>query len=320
MRSGLLLAFTVAITASFVSDHYGGPVMLYALLIGMAFNFLAKHEQCQAGIEFSTTHVLRLGVALLGVRISFADLQVLGFASVALVIGILVVTILAGSLIGRLCRLDLPKSLLSAGAVAVCGASAALAIASVLPKGEGNARHTIVTVVTVTALSTFAMVFYPVLAGMFDFDDIQAGIFLGASIHDVAQVVGAGYSFSDPAGETSTIIKLIRVACLAPLVLVISLVFRSSDGGSRVGIPPFLLAFCALIVINSLGLIPEALGNALAQGSRWLLVIAVAALGVKTSLAEVTEVGRWPFIAMTLQTALLAAIALAVIFLLGPRV
>ena len=120
--------------------------------------------------------------------------------------------------------------------------------------------------------------------------------------------------------RTSTIIKLIRVACLAPLVLVISLVFRSAGGASRVGIPPFLLAFCVLILVNSFGVIPEALGNALAQASRWLLVIAVAALGVKTSLAEVTEVGRWPFIAMALQTALLAGIALAVIFLLGPRV
>ena len=318
MRSGLLLAFTIAVAATFISDHYGGPVMVYALLLGMAFNFLAKHENCQAGIELSTTHVLRVGVALLGVRISFADLEVLGWSSVALVVGALVTTMLAGSLIGRLCRLDLPRSLLSAGAVAVCGASAALAIASVLPKNAANARHTIVTVVTVTGLSTFAMIFYPVLAGLLGFDDIQAGIFLGASIHDVAQVVGAGYSVSDPAGETSTVIKLIRVACLAPLVLVISLLFRNADGQSRVGMPVFLVAFCALVLVNSFGLIPDAAASVIGELSRWLLVIAVAALGVKTSLAEVAEVGRWPFIAMSLQTALLALVTLAMILFLAP--
>lgn len=317
MRSGLLLVLTIAVAATFVSDHYGGPVMVYALLIGMAFNFLASHEDCRGGIEFSTTHLLRVGVALLGVRISFADLEVLGWSSVALVVGTLGLTILVGSVIGRLCRLDLPRSLLSAGAVAVCGASAALAIASVLPKTEANARHTIVTVVAVTTLSTFAMIFYPVIAGSLGFNDLQAGIFLGASIHDVAQVVGAGYSVSDPAGETATVIKLIRVACLAPLVLMISLIFPNAQGKYRAGIPLFLVAFCALVVTNSFGLIPDLLREATAQASRWLLVIAVAALGVKTSLAEVTEVGRWPFIAMVLQTVLLAAIALGAILTIG---
>ncbi len=220
---GLLVAALIALAVRFLSDHLGGPVMLYALLVGMAFHFLADDARFLPGLRVASRHVLRLGVALLGLRITTADVAALGWAVIGLVLTGVAVTILAGWGIGKACGLRNSHAVLSAGAVAICGASAALAIASVLPKHEHHERNTILTVAAVTALSTVVMVIYPVFVSWLGYDDTTAGIFLGATIHDVAQVVGAGYIVSVETGDTSTLIKLVRVACLVPVVIAISL-------------------------------------------------------------------------------------------------
>jgi uncharacterized integral membrane protein (TIGR00698 family) len=189
---GLLISATIALAVRFVSDHLGGPAMLYALLFGMAFNFLNEDQRFARGIRFASRNILRFGVALLGIRITTAEVMELGWPAVALVAGGVLATILVGWLIGRVGGLKNDQSILSAGAVAICGASAALAIASVLPSHKDHERNTILTVAGVTALSTVAMVAYPVLVSYLSYDDITAGIFLGATIHDVAQV-GPGF-------------------------------------------------------------------------------------------------------------------------------
>ena len=216
---GLLLSATIALAVRFVSDRLGGP----ALLFGMAFNFLTEDERFATGIRFAGRHILRFGVALLGLRITVGEVMDLGWPVVALVVASVTVTILLGGLIGRAFGLGNNHSVLSAGAVAICGASAALAISSVLPSHKDHERNTILTVASVTALSTMAMVVYPVFVTYLHYDHATAGVFLGATIHDVAQVVGAGYMISDQTGEISTVVKLMRVACLVPVVIAISL-------------------------------------------------------------------------------------------------
>ena len=127
---GLLLSATIALAVRFVSDRLGGPAMLYALLFGMAFNFLTEDERFAKGIRFASRNILRFGVALLGLRITTGDVMDLGWQVVALIVAAVVATILIGGLIGRASGLSSDQSILSAGAVAICGASAALAIAS----------------------------------------------------------------------------------------------------------------------------------------------------------------------------------------------
>jgi uncharacterized integral membrane protein (TIGR00698 family) len=184
--------------------------------------------------------------------------------------------------------------------VAICGASAALAIASVLPRGPEHERDTIMTVVAVTTLSTIAMVLYPVLAAAVGFDERTTGIFLGATIHDVAQVVGAGYSVSTPAGDTATLVKLFRVALLLPVVLAISFALQSSVGRPEPAearpplLPAFLAGFAALVVVNSMGWLPQGAAQGLQEASRWCLVVAIAALGTRTSLGDLARVGWRP--------------------------
>jgi len=306
---GLLLSATIALAVRFVSDRLGGPAMLYALLFGMAFNFLTEDERFARGIRFASRNILRFGVALLGLRITTGDVMELGWPVVGLVMASVAATILIGGLIGRGFGLKGDQSILSAGAVAICGASAALAIASVLPSHKDHERNTILTVAGVTALSTVAMVVYPVFVSFLQYDNATAGIFLGATIHDVAQVVGAGYMISDQTGEISTLVKLIRVACLVPVVITISLLMhrrRSPESGNEPLLPWFLVAFVVLVIVNSLGWVPAEAHPVLTAVSSWSLLTAVAALGVKTSLKALSDVGPAPIGVMLIQTVFLA--------------
>mgnify|MGYP001826936164 FL=1 len=285
----------------------------------MAFNFLTEDERFATGIRFASRHILRFGVALLGLRITTGEVMDLGWPVVGLIVASVVATILIGGLIGRAFGLNKDQSILSAGAVAICGASAALAIASVLPPHKDHERNTILTVAGVTALSTVAMVLYPVFVTYLGYDNATAGIFLGATIHDVAQVVGAGYIISDQTGEISTLVKLIRVACLVPVVITISLVMhrhRSPDAAGGPLLPWFLVAFVALVIVNSAGWVPDQLHAALTPVSSWCLLTAVAALGVKTSLKALADVGPKPVSVMVLQTVFLAVFVIGGIALI----
>ena len=243
LAPGVICAAVVAIAAMFLSEHYGASAMLFALLLGMALNFLGQEGKCVAGIQFAASVVLRIGVALLGLRITFGEIAALGADTAAMVVAGVVLTILFGWLFVRLTSLSTPADkrfgLLTGGAVAICGASAALAIAAVLPRGQHHERDTSFAVIGVTALSTIAMVIYPVVVGVMGFTPHQAGLFLGGTIHDVAQVVGAGYSMGKDAGDAATIVKLLRVAMLLPVILVLSLMFREPANTNALH-PPLL--------------------------------------------------------------------------------
>lgn len=314
---GLLLVVTIAFAATFVSDHYGGPQLLYALFFGIAFNFLASDPRTKPGIDFAGRTVLRIGVALLGARITFEKVAEIGGLQMAAVAVIVALTILFGIALARYLSYQARIGLLTGGAVAICGASAALAISAALPAREDKHRFTVLTVVGVTTLSTIAMVGYPALAGILGFTDVQAGIFIGGSIHDVAQVVGAGYLISDVAGDTATVVKLFRVSLLVPVVFIATLVFRSSKTDETAARPPllpfFLIAFCVLACLASFGLVPAKVSNELSVASRWCLVIAIAALGVKTSLQEIVSLGWKPIVLMVAETAFIATAAIVAI-------
>jgi uncharacterized membrane protein YadS len=159
---GVLASAVVAAAATFLSQHYGAPVMLFALLLGMAMNFLAADGPCARGIEFSARQVLRIGVALLGLRVTVAQIEALGWHPVLLVVASVALTIAVSMLAARALGFSSLFGLLSGGATAICGASAALALATALPHHPQKERATLFTVVTVSALSTLAMIAYPI--------------------------------------------------------------------------------------------------------------------------------------------------------------
>lgn len=294
---GLITAIVIAMAATFVSDHYGGPTLLFALLIGMALHFLSKEAASAPGINFASKAVLRLGVALLGARIGTDQIAELGLSPIAMVAGGVTLTLLLGWALSGPLGLGARQGVLTGGAVAICGASAAMAIAAVLPQNRDSERDMLFTVVAVTTLSTVAMILYPLLVPVLALTDDQAGILFGGTIHDVAQVVGAGHLVSDKAASVATYVKLMRVAMLVPVVMLIGWLFGAGAGAKRPALPGFLIGFVALAVLNSAHLIPEWASAAMSGFSRWCLVCAIAALGMKTSLEEMTKVG-WRSIAL----------------------
>lgn len=319
---GILVAIIIALASRFVSEHYGAPSMLLALLFGISLNFLADDTRCGAGIALSARTLLRLGVALLGLRISFEMVGLLGFPIVALVVLMVPATIAFGFVISHFFGFRARFAFLSAGAVAICGASAALAIAAILPRDEDSDDRLVFTVVGVTILSTIAMIVYPIISQALGFNDVTAGIYLGATIHDVAQVVGAGFSISEEAGETATLVKLLRVAMLAPVVIIASIVVRRTSAKDETTgprpplIPGFVLAFILLATLNSMVTLPPAALAVAVEASGWLLLTAIAAVGLKTRPAEILKVGKPAAAMLVAETVFLAVVVTLALTLL----
>jgi len=312
---GLLLAGVIAVASAFVAESRGGPTLLYALLLGMALNGIAMEGAAKKGVDFVARHVLRFGVGLLGARITIEQIGALGWFNGALIVAAVAATIGFGVMASRLLGQSSRFGILTGGATAICGASAAIAIASVLPRDERSERELLFTVAGVTALSTVAMIFYPAAAKLFGLDSHATGVFLGGTIHDVAQVVGAGYSVSQETGDSAVITKMLRVAMLLPVVMALSLAVRRRTSDAEVRsrdplLPPFLIAFVALVAAVSIGLIPPPVGAAMNELSRGCLVVAIAAVGLKTSPLEMKRVGGRAFVLLAIEAAFLAVLVL----------
>ena len=319
---GLGIATITGMAALFLSEHYNAPAMLFALLLGMAVSFLYQNDTpCACGIDFTASTLLRAGVVLLGLRIALGDLAVLGWQTALMLAGAIFTTIVLGVGLAKALGLQKRFGALTGGSVAICGASAALAISTILPKGENHERDTLLTVIGVTAMSTIAMVLYPIIAGQLGMTDTEAGIFLGGTIHDVAQVVGAGYSVSESAGDMATLTKLVRVAMLMPIVLIMMLVIKrfykastQAEGGEVPKMPLFLIGFIALMLLNSFVSLPEFVIEAGTQVSRFFLVVSITAIGMKSNLGKLAEVGVLPIVMIVVETLWIALLILGFLY------
>jgi len=267
--------------------------------------------------------VLRLGVAFLGIRITFADISAIGLSTGLMVMLAVAATVILGFILAKVLKLSPDFGLIAGGSVGICGASAALAVASVLPKTKENEQFTLLVVVGVTVLSTIAMVTYPFALQMLEIGALSAGIFIGATIHDVAQVVAAGMIFGPEAGDVATVVKLFRVALLLPVVLIISIFFGAQKSSQKIGwgslrlIPTFLLGFVALSVVASMQILPSSITGQIGGLSRWMLVTAIAAAGLKTNFQELAKLGWQPVLMLVVETIFIAAFGLLFILYLA---
>ena len=309
---GFLISTLIAIAAQFISDHYGAPAMLMALLFGISLNFLSSDPKCELGITFSARTILRLGIALLGLRISIGMISELGWSIVIIVMSSVIATIIFGLLVARIFNHGLKFAFLSSGSVAICGVSAAIAISAILPNDDRTEERLVFTVAGVTILSTIAMIFYPIFTHYMEYSSKHSGIFIGSTIHDVAQVVGAGFTISKETGDVATLVKLIRVAMLAPVILITSLIIRKINFTRQENqqypplVPGFIVAFIILAIINSLGLLPYTFTSIAIEASRWALLIAISAVGMKTQIKEVLNVGLSAISLLFLETIFIA--------------
>jgi uncharacterized integral membrane protein (TIGR00698 family) len=322
---GVALACAVAIAAFWLAKPIAGifplPVIVIALLIGIALHTVADRPAFVPGLRFCVSRVLRWAVALLGLRVSLGEIAELGSTTAAIVIASMFVTIVAGVALARALGQRPEFGALAGAGTAVCGASATLATATVLPAYEGKDADVVFVVMAVNALSTVAMVSYPLICAGLSFDPQATGVMLGATIHDVAQVVGAGYAVSEPVGNTAVVVKLFRVLLLLPVVIGIGYwITRSGSvaGKASVPVPVFALAFLGLCILNStVGAAPalaeayQPIKSVLVTASSWGLLVAIAALGLGTSVAALRQVGWRHLATISATTVVILAVVTA---------
>ena len=315
---GLALCGVAAAAAAWLSGHYGFPIILLGLLVGLALNFVSQDVRSHAGLDFASRTCLRWGIVVLGLQVTFAQIGAVGVAPFVALLAVMAVTMLAGLGGAKLAGQSRYAGLLSGGATAICGASAALALYGVIGKERLSQAQFALTLVGVSLASALAMTIYPVLAAQLHLNATQAGFLIGASIHDVAQAIGGGYAFSDAAGSQATIVKLARVALLAPVVALTSLSIGPSSENAgqsllrRLALPWFIVAFLGVVTLNSMVAIPKPLAEAGLTLSKTLLLLAVTATAMRSRMDLLLEAG-WRAV-IPVATATLASFACALGF------
>lgn len=321
---GVILAVLIAIVgyaaAPYIAKVIPIPSMVIALIIGIALNPIATRPPTQPGIAFCVRTVLRCAVALLGLRVGLADIAVLGVDTAVLIVVAMVVTVASGFVFARWGGQAPGFGALVGVGTGVCGASATLAVSTVVPDYPGKRSDIAFVVVAVNALATVAMVLYPPICTLLGFDDSTAGIVLGGTIHDVAQVVGAGYVMSESVGNTAVIVKLFRVFLLLPVVLAVGVYFAHRGmrhAEAHVPIPMFAIIFVVLCALNSaIPLVPSAASPyapvkaMLVEASNWGLLLAIAALGLGTSAKTILSLG-WRHVATVFGTTIVIFVMIA---------
>jgi len=314
---GLVAGVLLAVLAKLLSQSLHAPAPLIAVVLGMMLGALGLQSQLSAGLDIFAKPGLRLGVAMMGAQISWAEFAALGgpaiLASGVVVLGGLAIGAAAGVALG----LPFAEALIAAAACSICGASAALAASQAAPASPANQRTTALVIVGVNLLSTVAMLAYPPLAHALGLTAHQSGVFFGLSIHDVAQVAGAGASVSPETASTAALAKLARIVWLGPAVVLIGVVLtRSGEGGAGRGFlsglkapPLFVLGFAALAAARGLNLIPPALVSVLMTCSSFLLLAGVGAISAKLGPKALLEVK--PRLAVMLGTVTAAVAVLA---------
>jgi uncharacterized integral membrane protein (TIGR00698 family) len=321
---GILLCCVIAAVA-FAANANGWmkfgrimiPPLIVTLAIGMCLQPLSTKAVLKPGLEFSGRTLLRIGVALYGAQLTLGQLVDGGALPVAIAVAAVGCTIVFGAVAARLFGLTRDFGLLTGCATGVCGAAAAMATSAVLPRHPNSDRDLAFAVMGVNFISTITMVVYPTLHNALGYSHFEMGVFLGGAIHDVAQVAGAGETLGKDVLAVAIITKLLRVACLLPAVTVIAWwVARGGEkaGDARPAPPVFLFGFLLLALVNSLGLVPPGVRAGLAQVSSFLIITAIAALGIKTSLLALVRIGMRPVMLLIVETIFIGLLVAGLIY------
>lgn len=313
---GFILCTVIAVGSVFSSPFWGIPALILALFLGYVLGEPAKEHPFHDGVEFSRQSILKLGVVLLGVRLEFDQVLDLGWIPLIVVAIAVPLTFLAAMVMGRWLRLPSEYWLIGGAAVAICGASAAMSVAAILSVRAATTRALPYIVASVTVIGSIAMIAYPLLVEGLGLDVRSAGLLIGVSIHDVAQVAGAGYSVSDPVGDVAIYTKMLRVAALVPVIAVIAL-WQGSQREQDNGFPWFLYAFAAVVALNAFGLVGDQVRLIAEAFSKLFLVTAMVGLGTKIQFSSLVGESWRPLFLLVALSLLLLILPLLVITLTG---
>ena len=301
LGAGLTLTSGLALLATFLHTlpafELFSPLILAILLGILVRNTVGTPQVCQLGITFSLKRILKLAIVLLGLQLSLEQVIEVGPIGLAIVTITLLATFVFTCWLGKQLGVGHKLSKLIAAGTSICGASAVIATNVVV---DGHDEDVAYAVAMVTVFGTASMLLYPLLPGLLDLTPQAFGLWCGASIHEVAQVIAAAFQDGKVSGEIATISKLSRVMLLAPMVLGLGLVSaRKQQNGQKrnlrqMPIPWFVLYFLGMILLNSLNIFPEGIKIIVIQINQFLLAISLAAMGLETSLLKLKQAGMKP--------------------------
>lgn len=326
---GLLLSVGVALLAIFISGLLPGNIIgatVMALLIGMLFHpLLMKFSQFESGVDFSGKIILRLGIILMGVNLNFQEVVNVGAYALFVMFFTMTSAILFSNILGKLFGVNWKLTNLLGISTAICGGSAVAAVGPVIDAKDEDITYAISATFIFDIIT---VVLFPMIGMAIGMSHFGYGTWIGTSVNDTSSVVAAGYAFSEMAGNTAVIVKLTRTLFIIPAVLLYSFInerveARAQGGGERPPIqfkkifPFFIIFFLMMVALRSFGIIPETVVPAISNTSRFAMVMALSAIGMKTSFGEIREIGPKPMILGFIMDTLVVFVSLGVIYATG---
>lgn len=305
--SGILFVALFACAATFIAefplfrDNHISPLII-GIILGIFYSHTLRHnlpKQWEAGIIFSTKKILRFAIVFYGFRLTFQDIAHVGLDGIIISICVVTFTFLLGMFIGKFLKLDKEITILTSAGSSICGAAAVLATEGVV---NAKAHKSAIAVGTVVVFGTIGMFLFPFLykVGFYNFTDEQIGLYLGGTLHEVANVVAAGNSLGDEIAKYAVIEKMIRVMMLAPFLIILSYYLaktvknKNENIKSKITIPWFAILFIAVAIFNSFDFLPHELVNNINTIDTFLLTMAMTALGMETHINKFKSVGMKP--------------------------
>lgn len=329
---GIGFAFLIAIIAKMIENilpvsFLGASVI--AIFLGILINYFYPVEDTtlSSGIQFASKRILKFAIILLGASLNIATILEVGKISLIVMIFTLLAAFGGGYLLGKAFGLDWRLSSLISSGTGVCGGSAIAAVSPVIDAED----HQITYAMSSTFIfDMFMIILFPLMGQSLNMSDMSYGLWTGTAVNDTSSVVAAGYAFSEAAGDFATMVKLTRTLAIIPIVIIFTLI-QMRLNRKRAGVTPdghvnmnlkdvfpwFILGFLALALINSLGFIPVAGAQLLKDISKFLMVVALAAIGLKTDLGKMKQSGLKPMLHGFIISVLVIVVSLAVQYALG---
>ncbi|HHV28069.1 MAG TPA: YeiH family putative sulfate export transporter [Clostridium sp.] len=305
---GVMLSACVAIIAMFLSSLIPGDIIgatVMALLVGMALNpILNRYDKFKVGVSYTGKMVLRIGIILMGVNMNFSEVLNVGKYSFFVMIFTMATAFGAGNLIGRIFNMNWKLTNLLSVSTAICGGSAVAAVAPVIKAKDEDVAYAISSTFIFDVLTVVLIPWIGIALGM---SNAGYGLWVGTAVNDISSVVAAGYAFSELAGNTAVIVKLTRTLFIIPYVLIFSIITERLEvksegvhGRTSLNIkkifPYFIIFFLGVVALRSTGIIPNILVPALSKTSKFCMIMALSAIGLKTSFKDIRDIGVKPMI------------------------
>lgn len=301
---GLLLVAVFATAATAIAGlNFFKTLHISPLIIGLFIGIFCAStvggrlpEKWGLGISFATETLLKTAIILFGLRVSFQSMLCIGVSGVLISMIIVLSTLILGYTVGRfVLKIDRETSLLTAIGSAICGGAAILATESFL---KSSPHKTVITISSIIILGTVLVFLYPLAyqLGWIDLSPSQMGAFIGGTLYGIPQSIIAGKAISEEVGQYAIIVKMIRVMMLAPVLIGIGFLFKKPESKTKLPIPWFAFGFIGMIGVSSLGIIPRQIIEGINTCTNFLLIMSITAVGLKTNLRKLQNLGFKPFL------------------------